>query len=713
MSNRIAYSPSNPCPVCGASKNVKCSATHASDGVGLFYRCRGDRPSNDYQLFKEGTNGFRFYRRTDDVDRARQYHRDRIVCGAAREPAQPKRPTATRPATDWAALASSYVPHLTGDLKYELAARLGLPGSVLDHFPQIGYEPNGVCLINGSPVEKGTWTFPQTDGAGNVVGIEHRHRRELLSSGQSDKMSAPGCNRGLFAPKNWRDLPGPLLLVEGASGTMACVAAGLPAIGRPGNSQGAEQIVELLRDVPADRDVIIVCDNDPKKDGSRPGLEGGSKVAAFVAEKTGRRVLRAMLPDGVKDSREFLRDATEGEEQRWAGVPWAERGVRLREYLIGNAAEVGGAPEKIACSPVYAALSGVAARSYCSCCESFECPEPSVSTRQCGARASISNAEQDAVGIHARALIADIIGDPPKDRPCRFPRNKLRDGSHPTTIGTFDLLKVNCGKCGACQDKRRYSEKSLHCRAALAIGTHIYHQNHEADWHALRAKLDRLRKRIDRSKPFPFARCIQADGRRFVVLSLTDVDPNLIPVELVAAPAEQCARLMAAAIDAIPYKLPKNTTRIQSNAVWKVAGGYVKPEKQESLYTDLGGVEPQEGEHFEDVEAAAIACEAVEEVVHAPLPSSRVDARIILRYKPDCEHEVFRHLFKGSLAQLRTAAAERRSVMSGRRNDPSERERQRTERRIARQLAPAWRDLREHYRGREHEATGLMADLLA
>lgn len=73
-----------------------------------------------------------------------------------------------------------------------------------------------------------------------------------------------------------------MLLVEGASDSLALQAAGLAAVGRPDAAGGAGFLAALL----ADRPVIMVGENDLKPDGRQPGRGEGR---AGLADRPGPR----------------------------------------------------------------------------------------------------------------------------------------------------------------------------------------------------------------------------------------------------------------------------------------------------------------------------------------------------------------------------------------------------------------------------------------
>jgi hypothetical protein len=165
--------------------------------------------------------------------------------------------------------------NLTEERRAELAAALGLPEASLAAIRLLGFneeDPFGPC-----------WTFPEVDGNGRVVGINRRRR-------DSRKKAMDSGHRGLTVPDGWQEREGPVLLVEGPSDVLGATAMGLAAIGRPSNTGGVEHLTALLQGLPADRQVIVVGEWDPKPDGKWPGKDGAVKVAGELTEKLHRPV---------------------------------------------------------------------------------------------------------------------------------------------------------------------------------------------------------------------------------------------------------------------------------------------------------------------------------------------------------------------------------------------------------------------------------------
>lgn len=110
-----------------------------------------------------------------------------------------------------------------------------------------------------------------------------------------------GGRRGLAVPDSLSDLPDPVLIVEGASDTAACLTLGLSAVGRASN-RSATHLAELL----AGRKVLVVGENDKKPDGSWPGRDGAVAVANSLVKSWGKSVSWALPPECAKDIRDWL-----------------------------------------------------------------------------------------------------------------------------------------------------------------------------------------------------------------------------------------------------------------------------------------------------------------------------------------------------------------------------------------------------------------------
>ncbi|MBA4062992.1 MAG: hypothetical protein C0501_04655 [Isosphaera sp.] len=277
-----------PCAVCGGDH--KCS--RGDSGLIICGRRDGPVPGFRHLGAAKGDPQFHLFRRDEGAD-------------AAPAPARKPKPT---PPRDWGVDAARYAKGFTAEARQELASRLGLPPAAFDALPLLG--------VSGGRAAGRVFAFPECDATGRVVGITERIPEP---DGTEAKKMRSGGGRGLTVPNGWRDRPGPVLLVEGASDTLALTVAGLGAVGRPSNTGGVEHLAALLADLPVDRKVVVVGENDRKEDGSWPGREGSERVASTLRSRLGRGVMVAMPPDGAKDVRAWLVDRA-GENPNWAAL---------------------------------------------------------------------------------------------------------------------------------------------------------------------------------------------------------------------------------------------------------------------------------------------------------------------------------------------------------------------------------------------------------
>jgi replicative DNA helicase len=117
-----------------------------------------------------------------------------------------------------------------------------------------------------------------------------------------------GGSRGLCYADDWDGPDGPILVPEGPSDWATLVAMGLAAVGRPSSTGGVDHLAALLQDVPADRPIIIVGENDEKPGGRCPGREGAVATAEGLARRLNRPISYALPPEGMKDVRDWFKD---------------------------------------------------------------------------------------------------------------------------------------------------------------------------------------------------------------------------------------------------------------------------------------------------------------------------------------------------------------------------------------------------------------------
>lgn len=282
------FNDSNPCPVCGTGSKG-CSAT--TEGL---YFCRGE-PNDPNEWRQVADNGTFVSYRKFDRSNTRSEHKP----GPKGNPG---------PSKDWAAETERFA-GLTDPSRQQLADCLRLPADALAAL-RVGWDG-------------AAWTFPECDGGGRIVGISRRYP-------DGKKSFHKGGERGLTLPAEWNDRRSTLFVVEGPSDVLAMSHAGLYCVGRPSNTGWADPLAVLLKGWPKGRGLVVVGENDRKPDGSWPGRDGAVKVAAALAAKLGRPVPFAFPPSGVKDVREWLTADSH------AGMPWPERGAKLREHLEAN-----------------------------------------------------------------------------------------------------------------------------------------------------------------------------------------------------------------------------------------------------------------------------------------------------------------------------------------------------------------------------------------
>jgi hypothetical protein len=264
------FTPSAPCPVCKTG-TAGCSRT--TDSLILCRKQNGPVSGFRYQGQAKGDDQWGLFREEDD---------------APPIPGPP--PSSNGQAINWQARAKQYAEALTPTVRSQLAEQLGLPECVLVGL-DIGYladDRHGPC-----------WTFPERNGAGQIIGISRRY-------GDGSKKAMLSSQRGLFLPSGWDQREGPIFCPEGASDTLALTALGFSTVGRPNNLGGVGQLAELFRDVPTNRRIVIVGDHDTDADGKSPGRDGAVQVAGQLAEKLGRPVSWVLPPKGHKDVRAWL-----------------------------------------------------------------------------------------------------------------------------------------------------------------------------------------------------------------------------------------------------------------------------------------------------------------------------------------------------------------------------------------------------------------------
>lgn len=297
MNGWKSVSRSNPCPICGGPDNC----TRSDDGH--FVYC--GRVSDGSIRQNKGGQCLHIL---DDVQAESLWLKDDPRPATLANTKLPRE----QPTRDWGRIARAEFSSPNADSgRTELAKILGKVSVESLERIGVGY------------TRKGTgWVFPERDATGNIIGINRRFAN-------GDKRRDKGGNAGLtFDPSNWIEpmLPSAtdIHLVEGASDTAAMLTMKLCAIGRPSNLGGVELLGELLKQVPTDRRIVVVGENDQKPHDTLPaarqkqhkpdcphcsvcwpGWYGAMKTAEQLVAILGREILTAMTPDGRKDVRDW------------------------------------------------------------------------------------------------------------------------------------------------------------------------------------------------------------------------------------------------------------------------------------------------------------------------------------------------------------------------------------------------------------------------
>jgi len=209
------------------------------------------------------------------------------------------------PLREWSLRAKeSYERESAAGARVELAGKLGVSVESLEMLGVgVGYDD----------YQRRYWSMPERDSLRRVRAIQMRYP-------DGKKFYVKGSKPGLYLVEDWRKPKGPILVVEGASDTAACLTMGLCVIGRPSNTGGVNLLIPLVRD--SNRPVIVIgeMDEKPSRRGTVkqcpldckgcsfcwPGMYGASMTADALKRATKRRISWRMCPDGAKDSREWL-----------------------------------------------------------------------------------------------------------------------------------------------------------------------------------------------------------------------------------------------------------------------------------------------------------------------------------------------------------------------------------------------------------------------
>lgn len=298
------HRPGHPCPLCGGKTDCR---SNANGGV----HCRRVSPLDlppGWKFVKVDAQGFSVYfpdtgdeQATPAPDWRKQ--REQVEEWLRRKAAEAGTEFKANPSARFDAVTAGRR-DMTDDERNAIASALCFPLGVLDLLEMKCYR---------TPSNRLTWTIPEKNGAGDVVGWNLRF---------ADDAKRTYGHRGLFIATTWHDDANPavpVIIPEGASDTLALSALSLPAVGRPSNTGGADHLADLLTRAGyassgprASFPVLIIGENDRKANGLWPGRDGAEDVARKLADALGRSVEVAYPPTGFKDVREFV-TANKGE----------------------------------------------------------------------------------------------------------------------------------------------------------------------------------------------------------------------------------------------------------------------------------------------------------------------------------------------------------------------------------------------------------------
>lgn len=146
------------------------------------------------------------------------------------------------------------------------------------------------------------WAIPEMDATETIVGFSCR------AIGGAKGCPAGG-SRGLVISPTWGEASDERLIVEGGSDVASCLAMGIAAAGRSSNTAGVAELSTLLANSPTDS-FLIVGENDAgeRANGHEwPGRFGAKRTAERLSKALDAPVRFAMMPDGAKDVRDWLR----------------------------------------------------------------------------------------------------------------------------------------------------------------------------------------------------------------------------------------------------------------------------------------------------------------------------------------------------------------------------------------------------------------------
>jgi hypothetical protein len=193
---------------------------------------------------------------------------------------------------DLAALHQTALDKTTLEKIEELAISLGVSVNSLQELQIAWSEPDG-C-----------WLFPERDHQKRIIGLMKRFP-------DGSKRSISGGKRGLYIPTSFSVRKSEIIVVEGGSDTAAGLTLGWNVIGRPSASDGVSQLIPLLKS--GTGRILVLGDNDPKRDGSWPGRRGAEQAAKRLGAALRTDVLVTSIPMEYKDLRSLVQAKGQGQ----------------------------------------------------------------------------------------------------------------------------------------------------------------------------------------------------------------------------------------------------------------------------------------------------------------------------------------------------------------------------------------------------------------
>jgi hypothetical protein len=186
---------------------------------------------------------------------------------------------------DLAALHRSALKKTTPEKIEELAISLGVSINSL-HELQVAWSESDQC-----------WLFPERDHQKRIIGLLQRFP-------DGTKRFVSGGKRGLYIPTSFSVRKSEIIVVEGGSDTAAGLTLGWNVVGRPSASDGVALLIPLLKS--ANGRILVLGDNDPKRDGSWPGRRGAEQSAQRLGAALRTDVFVTSIPMKFKDLRELV-----------------------------------------------------------------------------------------------------------------------------------------------------------------------------------------------------------------------------------------------------------------------------------------------------------------------------------------------------------------------------------------------------------------------